>query len=136
MHRAPFTVVDHRASCTHDVIISVPDVNALSGAVGVPRAVVEGVTARAEVVRLSCRIASRFGSSAGVALIIDRAACADVSGSGSFSPRMVKISFPGAHTALVVVIGLSVGDHVASGTGRICIHNDAAVFAVLMMRSF
>ena len=94
------------------------------------------ITACPEVMRFRRSVTAGLCSSAGVTLIINCAACADVSGSGSLSPRMVKISSSGAYAALVVMVRLSVGNHTASGTCGICIHDYAAILAVLMVCSF
>ena len=48
---------------------------------------------------------------------------------------MVKIPFPGADAALVVMVGLTVCDFASPRAGSIRIHHNSAVFAVLMMRS-
>ena len=117
------------------MVITVPDVDAGRCAVGVPRTVVEGVTACSEVVRFRRGVTSGLRRSAGVALIVDRATRADVTCSGRFRPGMVKVPSSGANTTLIVMVGLAVGDHTSSRAGGVCIHRSAAVFAVLVMRS-
>ena len=135
VHRTPLIFIDRLAHRTHDVIVAVPDVRAARRAITIPRTTVLNTASGFHIVRRCRRITAGLGRTAFGTFVVDRAARAGITGTGSFRPGVVEIPFARAFTAAVIVVACTIADKAASGTRRTCIHRCTANLAVLMVRT-